>query len=333
MTSRALIPVLAAAALAPAASAAHARTLTFGSDLSRPATITHSHGADTLFWQRTLPNGRSGRVPVSGQVLSIRLKGIAHSTPGGPPPDNQVDFRVLKRLSRGRLRTDHSTQPFRMPVDGDPNQITTFRPTNFCAGKGDILTFADEGGFVPGFYGHGVPFQVLAGAPGGVTEMFHRGASGPTGQNGYVFKPDTSRKGVELLMQVTIATGPDAVWYCKGGTKGLPPQLGVRGGTLRVDERHRAGIAVFCHRLRPVRKGGRAVLKPGGACRVSVSVSSGGVKVARGGARIAGHKTGHVPLRLTSAGRRRLGGGGVSAVASVRLKGGGTYRSAVTLRR
>ena len=336
MNPRVLIPLLGAGALALAApAAAPARTVTVGSDLSRPASVTHSWGADTLFWQRTLATGRAGRLPVGGQVLSIRLKGIAHASPkpGAPAPDNEVDFRVLKEQSGGRMRTDHSTNPFRVPVGGDPNQITTFRPSNFCVSKGDALTFANEGGFDPDFYPDGVPFQVFGRASGAVTDIFHRQATGTTGQNGYVFKPDPALKGVELLMRVTIATGPDAVWYCPGGTKGLPPALGVRGGTLRVDKRHRAGLAVYCHRLRPVRRSGKSVLVPGGDCRVSVAVKGAGIKLARGSAKIQGHTTGHVPIRLTSGALRRLRHGGISAVASVRLKGGGTYRSRVTLRR
>lgn len=336
MNPRALIPILAGGAVAAVApAAAPARTVTIGSDLSRPASVTHSWGADTLFWQRTLAAGGTGRLPVGGQVLAIRLKGIAHASPkpGAPDPDNRVDFRALKEQSDGRMRTDHSTNPFFVPVGGDPDQISTFRPSTFCVSKGDALTFANEGGFDRDFYPDGVPFQVFGRASDAVTDIFHRQATGPTGQNGYVFKPDPALRGVELLMQVTIATGPDAVWYCPGGTKGLPPALGVRGGVLRVDKRHRAGLAVYCHRLRPVRRTRKSVLVPGGACRVSVSLKSGDMKLARGSARIPGHTTAHVPIRLTATARRRLRHGGISAVASVRLKGGGTYHSQVTLRR
>ena len=71
------LPRVAAAAAATAVllfapAAASANVITFGSDLSAPATVAETHQADTSFWSPTV-KGSSNTVPAAGQITKIRL--------------------------------------------------------------------------------------------------------------------------------------------------------------------------------------------------------------------------------------------------------------------
>jgi hypothetical protein len=99
---------------------------------------------------------------------------------------------------------DHSSGAFPFPDSGDPQQITTFHPLDFCVKKGDYLGFASEGGFVEGQYQNGVPFQVFAQVSGSTTDFYTKHGDI---MNGHQFAPQFALSDFELLMQAKEVTG------------------------------------------------------------------------------------------------------------------------------
>jgi len=238
------------------ASGAGAATITFGSSLSQPASkdtannlgytgtdvavpgqvfhIPHD-AADTALWNTQLASG-SPTAPEEGQVVSVSLEGCAEQPAGSPTPLTQIHFQDVVPQAGGGTRVNVTTQPFEIPVCGQggasASTVTTYQPTNFCVAQGDYVDLNDEGGFAPNpagppFYPAGVPYLVIGSASGSAMDSFVR--NNGTG-NGAVFSPtDTTshdgfaaNQGEELMLQATLATGPDATPLCPGGTKGIP---------------------------------------------------------------------------------------------------------------
>lgn len=230
---RLLAPTLCGAALV-AAPAANAELVTIGSDLKAPATVTEAHGADTAFWETALAGGRNFRAPEQGQVVAIRLKGSVLKEPGAADPLNEVHFQSLIPQSGGRMKVGctprtptndcGTSNPVRVPIDGDPNQITTYDVNalgNLCIDKGGSVAFNDEGGFKYGgpgqpldenHYWQGAPFRVFGEVAGSSTAQYTANDGTNTGATLH----PTVVAGQELLMQVVIATGDDRSYFCGG---------------------------------------------------------------------------------------------------------------------
>jgi hypothetical protein len=244
---------------------AGAATLTFGSPLAVPASkdtandlnyqggnvplpgsvfhIPHD-GADGALWNVQLPAG-SPTAPVGGQVVGVRLEGCAKSN--GPAPLTQIHFQSLAPLAGGGAKVELTSQAFDIPVCGvggaNGATVSAYDPINLCVTQGDYVDFNEEGGFVaaqngPPPYPAGVPYMVIGSMAGATMDSFIR--NNGVG-NGATFSPsDTtnhdgfaSNSGEELMLQATLATGPDATPICPGGTKGLPPP-----GSSRASHRH-----------------------------------------------------------------------------------------------
>src|SRR3954447_25672584 len=124
---------IAAAAFLALPTAASAAVIDVGSDLSAPANVSEAHGADTAFWGLSV-KGKDNHVPASGQITEIRLKGTALPSlqagapaplrPGaGPPaPLNEVHVQVIHPHADGSVTVSLSTDPFYVPIGGNPNQ-------------------------------------------------------------------------------------------------------------------------------------------------------------------------------------------------------------------
>ncbi len=253
------------AAMLVVAASANAATLTFGSPLAVPASkdtandlnyrgsdvalpgsvfhIPHD-GADGALWNVRLPAG-DPTAPVGGQVVSVRLEGCAK--PNGPAPLTQIHFQTLAPMADGGAKVELTSQAFDIPVcgvgDANGSTVSSYDPINLCVAQGDYVDFNEEGGFVgaqngPPPYPAGVPYMVIGSVAGATLDSFIR--NNGVG-NGSTFSPtDTtnhdgfaSNPNEELMLQATLATGPDATPICPGGTKGLPPP-----GSARTTRRH-----------------------------------------------------------------------------------------------
>jgi hypothetical protein len=227
---------LAAAATAAvglvAPSAAHAGFYTFGSDLEADADWAETHGADAFFFATKFADGRDPRSPATGQIVRIRLKGTAVPSGLGPPL-TEIHFQTLAVAPDGRPLPQISSGPVLIPAGGNPNQITTYdlRAQNFCVGRGVHVVFTDEGGFDPAHgYPNGVPYRVFGHVPGAATRQLVVTAAG--GEDRVV-------AGQEVLMRVTVATGPDAGGLCPGGSSKDGAHLPRPGGGRRTHPRRR----------------------------------------------------------------------------------------------
>jgi hypothetical protein len=343
-------------------SGAQAAITTFGSNLSAPATANTSDdlnysgtntptivngagvvvhtghdGADTALWNTALASG-SPTAPSGGQITQVKVKGCAEPAAGGPAPLTQIHFQALQAAGGGSFRVQVTTNPFNLPVcgqNGDATTVTTFNPVNFCVNAGDYVDFNDEGGFDPNYYRAGVPYLVMAHVPGSSMDSFIRG--GGT-NNGATFSPsDTSshdgfaqNSNEELLLQATLATGPDATPLCPGGTAGEP----AGGAKVAAKPKARASIprqtdgashggvvsvAVSCHTTSV-------------ACRGTVTLRI--AKTSRSGSfNLPSGRTGHVRLRFGKALTRLLhkGHGRATARATVTLNNGSSAAALVKI--
>jgi hypothetical protein len=342
---------LAGLALAPAASLAAQST--FGSDLAAPANVAQARQADTAYWQTTFPDGRSPVTPGRGQITSIRLKGIAMANPvaGVPGGETMWHLQALQPQPDGRFVIQRTSGAFFVPPKGtDPQTITTYNPVNFCVEAGEVLAFNTVGGWdgivnQTGPYPGGTPLQIFARIPTAVASSFE-GADQTN--NGDTITGDTARtNGLELLMQLTLSTGPDATPLCPGGTMGVPgggggppppapqpPPAKIQKATLppkqkvTVSKKGKLNVSVFC--------------LPGLArCVGKVRVMSKGPtpkSLGVGSFNAAPKTTGHATIFLTKTGRRLFSGGGGKLTVSIVAEtnpGGASRRStlAVTLRR
>jgi len=217
MASRRVFPCLIALAmLLVAPAAAQAKKIVYGSDLTAPADIVEAHGADSVFWNISLANGGATAAPAGGQVVSVRVKGIVLPDPTGrKTPTTMMHFQTLRQLPDGEMAVWLSSGPFYTPLGGDSQQINTYHPINMCVHKGDHLDFSDIGGneWWWGNYS-GMPFQTFSRVAGSSINFYTKDAGT---MNGSHWRPMLTKQGEELLMQMTLATGPDATWICPGG--------------------------------------------------------------------------------------------------------------------
>jgi hypothetical protein len=363
-----------AGGLFPAAPSASAATMTFGSPLAVPATkntandlnysgsnialpestfhIYHD-GADTSLWNVQLSNG-SPNAPASGQISSVSLEGCAQSN--GPAPLTQIHFQDLLPQSGGGAQVDVTTQAFEIPACGQGgasgSTLTTYQPTNFCVAQGDYVDFADEGGFVPNAegpppYPSGVPYQVIGAVSGSTMDSFIRNGGV---NNGVTFSPGemtyhdgfASNQNEELMLQATLATGPDASPLCPGGTKGVvshkppPPHHVFPVVTLpqpQLDGVNAHGIvevAVFCHATSGLCDGALTL-------RSSPGHGSRSVWLGQSAFSLSPHRTGKVRVHLSSFAqrlvRKTMGRLGVEVtLTSNPAAGTGALKASIALR-
>ena len=214
-----LVCIAAVLGTAVVAVPAGAARVTFGSNLRAPATIIEAHQADSAFWPTAIAGG-NWVVPADGQILRIRLRGTVLRERGAGYPLNEVHFQTLRPNGDGTMVVVLTSAPFYVPIGDDPDRITSYRPENLCAKRGDVIAFNDEGGFQyggpgrlePGHYDNGAPFRVFGAVEGSTTAHYskHDGTF-----NGDTLYP-TSVPGEELLMQVVLGTGADASEPCGG---------------------------------------------------------------------------------------------------------------------
>lgn len=295
---RGTVAAIAAAGLAAAVPAtSHGAFHTFGSDLSAPANATQAHQADTAFWSTALANpAMSAAAPAGGQVTEIRIKGIAPRSnklsPAGTDPaagSPLFHFQVLEPVTvdgKPTVRALRASAGFDVPTAGDPQQITVYRPANMCIDEGHYVAFNTIGGWdgihnrdpkdgPVGPYPDGTPFQIFSSVPGSATDWFEshgKWADPATSGTPFVARPGHNDRGgrlagTELLMQMVVATGPDAFYMCPGGLHnpyrppdppakpkpgggGAPP--GVQktsipeGQRVNVKRNGQASMALFC---------------------------------------------------------------------------------------
>jgi hypothetical protein len=339
------------AAFAP--TRANAAVVTIGSPLSVPATLntaenlnyegtntavppapdapngifhTFHYGADTAIWNVTQASGTPSS-PVDGAVKTISLEGCAQPAAGGPPPLTEIHFQDLTPVAGG-AKINLSSAGFQIPVCGSGgasgSTVSTYEPSGLCVSQGDYVDFNDEGGYVPNFYRAGVPYQVLGAVSGSTVDSFMRNngtnngtvisSSDRTANDGFA-----STQNEELMMQVTIGTGPDETHICAGGTAGLPPALPpirVSPQTDGVNHHRIVAIAVYC-RLKPECKGSAVLALPATGHAASKSVGHSNFS-------IPGNKTSHMPIRVTPsviAMVRRSHGRGVSTTLTAVVNG------------
>jgi hypothetical protein len=324
---RALLAVLLAASaliLTPVTSQAAVRT--FGSPLAVPATLntaenltytgtntpvppspeapngvvhTYHYGADGALWGVAQAVG-DPRVPATGQALKVSIEGCAVPAPGGPAPLTQIHLQDISPLPGGGAKVNLSSQPFDLPVCGQNGSsgstVTTYEPINLCVSAGDYVALNEEGGFVPHAYQSGVRYQVMGAVQGSAFDSFIRGNG--TG-NGAIFSSlDTSamdgfaaNRNEELMLRVTLGTGPNATHICPSGRGGLPPALPpIRVGpqTDGVNQARIVSVAVYC-RVKPACKG-----------MATLTMGRGRHTYGHRGFSIPPSTTTHVPIRVTS---------------------------------
>jgi hypothetical protein len=341
--------LLAALLVTLTASPARAAVTSFGSPLSTPATLdtaydlnyagtntvengsgesfhTYHYGADAAIWS-TSPAG--GGVPVDGQALKVRLEGCAKPASGGPAPLTQIHFQDLSPLPGGGAKVNLSSQPYDIPVCGQGgasgSTVTTYEPVNLCVSRGDYVAFNEEGGYVPRVYQSGVPYEVLGAVQGASFDSFIRGngtnngailsSSDATSMDGFA-----ANQNEELMMQVTLGTGPDARYVCPGGTKDAPPvqvalpPVKLVPQTDGVNHQRIVAVALYC-RVNPVCKGVLTLTAPSSqATKTSYGHTSFSV---------AGKKTSHVNVRVSPQIIKllRKHRGGVRATLTVTVEG------------
>jgi hypothetical protein len=194
---RAPVVLLMAVAVLALPASSGAAIVTIGSDLSHPANLTETHGADAVFWQTALARGGSTRIPAYGEVNTIRLKGSVVQR-----ALTEFHFQVLRPQRNGSVTVIRSSAPFQVPVGGDPNRITTYRLIKFCAKPGDYIAFNDEGGTSP--------FRVFSRVPGSSTRFFTKDNGTKDGAN----FTGALHQGEELLMQMELSTRTDVSPGC-----------------------------------------------------------------------------------------------------------------------
>jgi hypothetical protein len=343
--------------LAPATSPAAIST--FGSPLSLPATLntsehlgypgtytpvppnpeapnglfhTYHDGADTVLWNVAQAAGYP-RAPATGQAVKVSLEGCAQEAPHGPPPLTQIHFQDLSPLPGGGAQVNITSQAFDIPVCGQGgasgSTVTTYEPINLCVSAGDYIAFNDNGGYVENVYRSGVPYQVLGSVNGSTMDSFVR--NNGTGNGALLVSSDlsahdgfASNGSKELMLSVTLGTGPDATHICAGGTRGLPPVLppiGIRPQTDGVDHARVVSVAVYC-RLTPECKGVATLTAMGRHLNYGHSPFT-----------LRGKKTTHVPIRITPRlmGLVRTHRGGVYATLSA-VVGGKTVAQTIAMK-
>jgi hypothetical protein len=263
MARRFALPLLAALCLAPAT--AQAAVSDFGSDLSSPANLVASHGADTSYWNvgATPPLG-SYVAPAEGQVTVVKLRGGVIPNPRLRNSDEErlaqiIHFQVLRDTGDGRLKVVQlSTGHLQIPVTADQNEVTTYNPVNLCVKQGDLVAFNTIGAHEyrrdPGSLGgpQGAEYQVFGRVPGSATQWYEKD-NGLNEGTKILPSPNDLMQGYELLMRTTLATGPDATDVCPGGYAqhifrgaDINPPPRVSPIVVRTKDRT-ARVRIFCH--------------------------------------------------------------------------------------
>jgi hypothetical protein len=324
-----------------------------GSNVPLPGSVFHipHDGADGALWNVQLPAG-DPTAPASGQVVRIRLEGCAKSN--GPAPLTQIHFQSLAPIAGGGAKVDLTSQAFDIPVCGvggaSGSTVSSYDPINLCVAQGDFVDFNEEGGFVgaqngPPPYPAGVPYMVIGGVTGATMDSFIR--NNGVG-NGATFSPtDTtnhdgfaSNTGEELMLQATLATGPDATPICPGGTKGVPPPGSRRAAhrhvfptltipTPQLDGMNVRGVvqvAIYCHST--------------SSCTGTITLHSkprhGSGSVWLGAARfvVGAHRTGKARVRLSALARlmvRKTAGGLEVEVTGGPVVGTNTFKASIAV--
>ena len=216
---RVLLALSTALAVALPTAPAGAVVTTVGSDLQGAANTVEAHGADSVFWHRTVA-GVGGAVPADGQVTLVRIKGSVVDDPVRPRNPNPLfHLQVLRPLGDGRVQVERTSAGFKLPIaPASAQPITSYVPVNLCVRKGDFVAFNEIGGHEWSWGGlDGMHVQAFnRAALGSETEFFSKNNGT---NNGAVFAPDAAFEGgdEELLMQSRLATGPDATDMCLGG--------------------------------------------------------------------------------------------------------------------
>src|SRR3954447_5390427 len=141
MVARSLLVVFVGAALALPASADAAR-VTIGSSLAAPATLTETRPVDSAFWAQRIAGGGTVGSPVKGQAIITRLKGTAVATPGGSAPLRLIHFQVLRPRPDGNYAVVTTSEDFKIPASGDPDQVSQYASAFLCVEKGDVIAFS-----------------------------------------------------------------------------------------------------------------------------------------------------------------------------------------------
>lgn len=228
-TRHALALLAAVAGTAALATPAHADRVTIGSDLSAPATVALSDPNDVVFWPSEQPG--SVDVPVKGQAIIMEMKGGTVQSSGGPlNGDAKYDilhFMVL-RPTGGGWQVKWTSRDLKAPIIGKngvgENTVTPYTAgahNPLCVEPGDRIAMAEVGGFDGGngivlpHFGNGLPYQVFGAVPSSTTHVF--AAGGMIHTDDVFGKSRTAqRAGTELLLRVTIGTGPSARYTCGG---------------------------------------------------------------------------------------------------------------------
>jgi hypothetical protein len=209
-----------------------------------------------------------------------------------------MHLQDLSPIGGGGAKVNLTSQPFNIPVCGkngaSGSTITTYQPTNLCMSQGDYLAFNDEGGYVPGYYPDGVPYEVLGAAPGSSVDSFvgESGngavlrASATSSDQGFAATPNE-----ELMLQVVFGTGADAAKACGGGGGGSQPRFApvkIGSQTDGVNHARMVRVAVYCHQA--------------SGCKGVATLEYAGKKISTGtaGFSLAGGQTGHIPLHITA---------------------------------
>lgn len=321
MTPRMPKPLLAAAAallLLPASAAAE--RVTFGSDLSgTPDVIDSSHQADYLSFN--VGGGNSHGSPVSGQILEVRVKGAIIPKGGGKTDMNLFHTQVLAPNSDGTFTVDSTSGHQYFPVGGQPSDVHRWNigAGVQCIRKGQYVDFNHIGGWDGDFDDpRGTQYRIWKSDP--ASRMFWFERDNGT-NNGTTFTPNYKVNGHtgqitadpqngqpyprELMMQVVVGTGFDAVKGCEGGLKGYEYSgVNVVKQRFTIYDDGIAGARIGC-------TSGRAY------CQGTLRLEAGGVTLGQTAFRIDRNVTTNVDVQLTSAGARLVSQRGVVDVAVV----------------
>ena len=341
---------LALVTLLVVASPAQAARVTYGSDLSAPATIAYSTPNDSVFWNEAIMDPRGPIVGVTGQVIEVSVKGrivpSQQTLAGGGNPFNTIHFQVLRPNGDGgyHIPSDGGTSTdYHMPWTGDDNQITTWETTRqydaLCVKPGYRVDFATLGGFdYANGYNDGTPFKIFGRVPG--SRFLQYSAAGTEGvHNGTTIKPQYTRNDQELLMRFVVGTGDDARYSCQtaeeqaggGGTSGggggggstpAGPRVTLPRQNPHLRKRHILSVAAYCH------------LKTA-PCRGKLTARARGKLIGSTGYRIAAGDTEGVRFRFNATGRklfRRSGNRLKVRITVVTEPGGAANTDSRTLR-
>ena len=312
----------------------HAALQTFGSDLTAPATMTQSRQADTAFWSAAVGTGAPTTAPEDGQVREVRIKGISTprsdkpgSTPAHPAAGSTLFHVQVLTPVDGNVKARSASQDFYIPTEGDPQQVSSFKPENQCISKGESVAFNTIGGWDAvrdrtGPYPDGTPFQIFARTPTANTSYFEadgKWAQADTSGTPFVPRPNShdnggTLQGQELLMQVVLATGDDRSYECggpntyrpadpvkpgagAGGTPAAPPITGatITSKKVSLSKKGTTLVALHCNK--------KATARCAGVLRVTAKQRAATVTVGEVRYSLAINQSGKATIKLNKAGK------------------------------